>query len=409
MGDLRLDRQTWAGDPLEDLARYGARLILTAYLEAEVSAALGAERYQRSPARCGSRNGHRRRKVSCGTGCLELDYPKVRGTESPFRSQILRAWQRKSDTLVSTLPALYLEGLSTRDFQRALSPLWGDTSLSRSVISRANEEIKRAFDQWRRRSLAEEQLVYLFLDGHYQAVRLGTDEKEAILVAYGIMRDGSKALLGVYLGNHESTDSWKLAMQDMVARGLPSPLLVVSDGNPGLIRAVKETWPGVPRQRCTVHRIRNVLAKVPKSAHQRLRQELNRIFYAASLEEARKAASHFAQRWQNIYPSAVEVLGRDLSDCLTFFRFPARHWKRLRSSNGLERCFKEVKRRTRVIGRFPTEMSALSLIWSVMEQQAKKWHGVMMDADHLRLVETAVASLAQQPITVTGFEDILAA
>jgi len=396
-------------DPIEALARMGAKLVLMSYLEAEVTEFLGAGPYERTPGRRGSRNGTRTRGVSCGAGTVEIDYPKVRDTEQPFGSQVLEAWQRKSRTLASTLPSLYVEGLSTRDFKRALSPLWKGTGLSRSSVSRANGEIKEAFEKWRRRSLAQEEVVYLYLDGHYQGVRRGSSEKEAVLVAHGVTKGGSHVLLGVYLGAHETTEGWKLAIQDLVHRGLPAQRLVISDGNPGLIRAVKETWPQGARQRCIVHRIRNVLARVPKKDQPLLRRELNRIFYAPSLEEALQAAEAFARRYQNTYPSAVEVLGKDLSDCLSFFRFPPRHWRRLRTSNALERQFREVRRRTRVIGRFPTEMSALSLIWSVLDQNAPKWRGMLMDQEHLVLLEAAVQSLSREPIIVKGFEELLAA
>jgi transposase-like protein len=158
-----------------------------------------------------------------------------------------------------------------------------------------------------------------------------------------------------------------------------------------------------------VHRIRNVLARVPKKDQPLLRRELNRIFYAPSLEEALQAAEAFARRYRNTYTGAVEVLGKDLSDCLSFFRFPPRHWRRLRTSNTLERQFREVRRRTRVIGRFPTEMSALSLIWSVLDQDAPKWRGMLMDQEHLVLLEAAVQSLSREPIIVKGFEELLAA
>jgi len=407
--DLGLELGALRGDPIEALARYGARLVLTSYLEAEVSAHLGAARYERSEDRRGSRNGHRRRKVSCGAGGLEIDFPKVRDTETAFHSAILAAWQRMSATLLATLPSLYVEGLSTRDFDRALKPLHEGTGLSRSTVSRANGQLKEAFDAWRRRDLSEEEVIYLFLDGHFEGVRLGTREKEAILVAHGITKSGERVLLGVYLGGRESTEAWKLALEDLTERGLPQPLLVISDGNAGLIRAVKDLWPTVARQRCIVHRIRNVLARVPKKDHARIRKALNRIFYAASLEEALEAARLFAAQWQNVYPSAVETLGRDLADCLTFFRFPPRHWKRLRTSNSLERCFREVKRRTRVVGRFPDERSALSLVWAVMDRDAQRWRGVLMDAPHLRWVEGAVSSLSERPIVVEGFEELLAA
>ena len=407
--DLGLSLDMAWDDPLEDLARYGARVVLMSMLEAEVTDFLGASPYERSLDRSGSRNGRRPRKVSCGVGALELDYPKVRNTGQPFRSRILDAWQRKSRTLFSTLPLLYTEGLSTRDFDRALSPLWKETSLSRSTISRANSEIREAFQKWRKRSLADEDIIFLYLDGHYEGVRFGTKEKEAILVAHGVTRKGKRRLLGVYLGSRESTESWKMVIHDLNDRGLRRPLLVISDGNPGLIRAVKEVWPGVPRQRCVVHRMRNILDRIPKKEQARIRRELNLIFYAPSLGDAQKAARQFSAKWQNIYPNAVETLGRDLADCLTFFRLPQRYWKRIRTSNSLERTFREVRRRTRVIGRFPTEMSALSLIWAVMEQNSRQWRGFVINDGHLSMIETAIESLAEDPIAIQGFEEVLAA
>jgi transposase-like protein len=407
--DLGLEFDGLRGDPIEALARFGAELVLSSYLHAEVAEHLGAGPYERTAARQGQRNGRRARRVACGLGALTVDYPKVRDTVRPFRSRVLDAWQRRSEAVASTLASLYVEGLSTRDYERALAPVWQGAGLSRSTVSRANEQIKDAFEAWRRRDLSGEEVVYLFLDGHYEGVRLGVREKEAILVAHGITKKGARRLLGVYLGCRESADSWLLVLQDLVARRLPAPLLVISDGCPGLIRAVKETWPTVPRQRCIVHRIRNVLARAPKKDHKRVQQALNKIFYAASLDEALTAAREFAGHWENVYPEATRILGEDLADCLTFLRFPPRHWKRLRTSNCLERTFKEVKRRTRVIGRFPTEMAALSLVWSVMDQQAGQWRGVKMDDAHLRLLEAAVQSLAQQPIIVKGFEELLAA
>jgi hypothetical protein len=233
MEDLGLQLGEVRGDPIEQLARYGARLVLMSYLEAEVSELIGADRYERAEERRGHRNGRRRRKVTCGMGEIEIDFPKVRDTERPFRSSILEAWQRTSDTLMKTLPSLYVEGLSTRDVERALKPLHDGAGLSRSTVSRANEQIKEAFDAWRRRDLSKEKVIYLFLDGHFEGVRLGTREKEAILVAHGITESGGRTLLGVYLGGRESTEAWKLALEDLVERKLAQPLLVISDGNAG--------------------------------------------------------------------------------------------------------------------------------------------------------------------------------
>ena len=407
--DVGLKLGAFRGDPIEELARFGAQLVLTSYIEAEVTEHLRRRPYERTATARGYRNGHRTRRVTVGSGTLPIDFPKVRDCEAPFRSAVLEAWQRRSATVVSTLPSLYVEGLSTRDFRRALEPLWSEAGLSRSTVSRANEELKRAFDLWRHRDLSGEAVLYLFLDGYHERVRFGTKEKEAILVAHGIRENGSRVLLGVSLGCHESTEAWKLALDDLVARGLRQPLLVITDGNPGLIKAVKKTWPTAPRQRCIVHRIRNVLARVPKGDHKRIRRQLNAIFYAASLEEALAAARRFAGRYQDLYPSACEVLGTDLADCLTFFRFPERHWRRLRTSNPLERTFREVRRRTRVIGRFPNERAALSLVWAVLDGASSKWRGVRIKPGWLDAIRAAHQGLLDAPILVEGFDDLLAA
>lgn len=409
MEELGLTLGELGVDPVEELARYGAQLVMTSYLEAEVTELLGRGWYGRGEDGRGYRNGRRARKVTCGSGEIDLDYPKVRATREPFRSAVLEAWQRKSQTVLGILPSLYLEGLSTRDVKRAMKPLWKESGLSRSSVSRANQQLKEAFHRWRRRDLSGEDVMYVFLDGHYQAVRFGVKDKEALLIAHGYRWDGSPVLLGVSLGVRESKTSWKLALDDLVGRGLKEPLLVVSDGCPGLIGAVKATWPEIHRQRCVVHRKKNVLERVPKNDHAVVNRALNRIFYAPSLDEALQAAEEFVNRYGDCYPSACEVLGTDLEDCLTFFRFPPRHWKRLRTSNGLERTFREVKRRTRVIGRFPTEMSALSLVWCVIDEQSGKWRGMPVTPAIIKAIEEGGRSLKEKPILVRGFEELLAA
>jgi len=390
---------------VDELARYGAQLILTSYLEAEVTAHLARRPYERTPKAQGYRNGHRPRQVTVGSGTVSLEYPKVADCPTPFRSGLLAAWQRRSAAAVKVLPSLYVEGLSTRDFERALEPLWGEAGLSRTTVSRANEELKKGFDLWRHRDISGEGVVYLFLDGHYEAVRFGTSEKEAILVAHGVREDGSRVLLGVWLGCHESTESWKLALDDLVSRGLREPLLVINDGNPGLIQAVKRTWPNAARQRCIVHRIRNVLQRVPKKDHARIRKELNGIFYAACLEDALGAT----RRFSGTYPTACEVLCTDLADCLTFLRFPQQHWKRLRTSNTLERMFREVWRRTRVVGRFPAERSALSVVWAMLDVDSAKWRGVRMKPQWVDLIREAHRQCTAEPVLLEPFEEVEAA
>jgi len=410
MSELGLSLEELAGQPLELFAREGAKLLLMVGLEEEVTAALMRRPYERSQGKvAGYRNGHRDRQVSCGAGVIEVPVPRVSDTEEPFRSQLLKAWQRRSKLLEETIPLLYVEGLSTRDFKRALKPLWGKSGLSRSSVSRANRALKEAFDNWRRRDLSLEDIIYLFLDGIYLGVRGNSRGKEAVLVAHGITRQGKRVVLHLSLGGKESTESWKGVLNDLVERGLGRPQLITIDGNPGLLRAIRDAWPEVPRQRCAVHRIRNVLARVPRKRQDEVRKAVHRIFYAACLDDARNEAREFLSRYSREFPTACEVLAKHLEECLTFYRFPERHWKHIRTSNVIERSFKEVKRRTMVVGRFPNETSALVMVFSLLEEERVKWQKVGMRAEDIAWIEEALRALEQEPIRLEFLEEVLVA
>jgi len=410
MSGLGLSLEELAGQPLELFAREGAKLLLMVGLEEEVTAALKRRPYERSQGKVvGYRNGHRDRQVSCGAGIIEILVPRVSDTEETFRSQLLEAWQRRSKLLEEIIPLLYVEGLSTRDFKRALKPLWGKSGLSRSSVSRANRALKEAFNNWRHRDLSIEDIIYLFLDGIYLGVRGRSRDKEAVLVAHGITREGKRIVLHLSLGGRESTESWKGVLNDLVERGLRRPQLITIDGNPGLLRAIRDVWPEVPRQRCAVHRIRNVLARVPKKKQDEVRKAVHRIFYAACLDDARDEAMHFLSRYSREFPTACEVLAKHLEECLTFYRFPERHWKHIRTSNVIERYFKEVKRRTRVVGRFPNETSALVMVFSLLEEERMKWQKVGMRAQDIAWIEEASKALEQEPIRLEFLEEMLVA
>jgi len=410
MANLGLSLEELNGQPMELLAREGARLVLTVAMEEEVTAFLERRRYQRGHGNHrGYRNGHRERQVSCGAGEIEVAMPRVSNTEESFHSILLGAWQRRSKLLEETIPLLYIEGLSTRDFKRALKPLWGKSGLSRSSISRANRALREAFNNWRHRDLSLEDIVYLFLDGIYLGVRGNSRQKEAVLVAHGINREGKRIVLHLSLGVREGTESWKGVLNDLVERGLKSPQLIITDGNPGLLKAINDIWPEVPRQRCAIHRIRNVLARVPKKRQDEVRKALNRIFYAACLDDARDEARQFLSRYQREFPSAAETLARHLEECLTFYRFPERHWKHIRTSNVIERAFKEVKRRTRVIGRFPNETSALVMVFSILDEERLKWQNVRMRAEDIAWIEEAAKALEKEPIKLEFLEEALVA
>ena len=410
MLDLGLRLEELNGQPLELLAREGARLVLTVALEEEVTEFLNRRRYERN---CGSgpgyRNGHRERRVSCGAGEVEVAMPRVSDTQKTFHSHMLEAWQRRSKLLEETIPLLYVEGLSTRDFKRALGPLWGESGLSRSSISRANQALKESFNDWRKRDLSLEEIIYLFMDGIYLGVRGNSHEKEAILVAHGINREGKRVVLHLSLGVKESTTSWKEVLNDLVERGLKPPQLFITDGNQGLVKAINDIWPEIPRQRCIIHRLRNVLARIPRKRQEEVKKALHRIFYAACLEDAREEARQFIRRYVGEFPSAVETLTKHLEECLTFYRFPEHHWKHIRTSNVIERAFKEVKRRTKVIGRFPNETSALTMVFSILEEKRLKWQKVRMRTEDIACIEEAAKALEREPIKLEFLEELTVA
>jgi putative transposase len=410
MSDLGLSLEELAGQPLELFAREGAKLLLSVALEEEVTSRLMRRPYERSQGNIrGYRNGHRERQLSCGAGIIEVPVPRVSDTEETFRSHLLEAWQRRSKLLEEIIPLLYVEGLSTRDFKRVLKPLWGKSGLSRSSVSRANQALKEAFNNWRHRDLSLEEILFLFLDGIYLGVRGNSRNKEAVLVAHGITREGKRVVLHLSLGGRESTESWKGVLNDLVERGLRRPQLITIDGNQGLLRAIKDIWPEVPRQRCAVHRIRNVLARVPKKKQDEVRKAVHRIFYAACLDDARDEAEKFLSRYSREFPTACEVLARHLEECLTFYRFPERHWKHIRTSNVIERSFKEVKRRTKVVGRFPNETSALVMVFSLLEEERMKWQKVRMRAEDIAWIEDASKALEHEPIRLEFLEKALVA
>lgn len=388
--DLGLSLEEMRDWSLEEMARAGAKMVLEVAMAEEVAEFLGRKRYERAESgRRGYRNGKRARRIQTGCGMVDIEAPKVTGAPDGFRSAVLPAYKRKSAKMNETMAQLYAEGLSTRDFERALGDLWGESGLSRSSVSRANKILHEQFAAWRRRDLSGDEVLYLFLDGVYLKMRIGNSAAEAVLVAHGVTREGKRRLFGVVLGGRESEESWKALLLNMEGRGLKPPSLVVHDGNPGLAKALKTTWKGTPRQRCIAHKMRNVLNRVPKKRQAEVKRELTKIFYAANLEEALEVIKAFAARYGAAFPAACGVLRKDLEDCLTFYRFPQEHWKRLRTSNVIERAFKEVRRRTNVIGRFPTEMSALALMWATLEQDRMRWNGVRMDERILVAIEKA--------------------
>ncbi|MCI0410115.1 MAG: IS256 family transposase, partial [Acidobacteria bacterium] len=258
---------------------------------------------------------------------------------------------------------------------------------SKSAVSRATATLQADFDTWRTRDLSTLKVCYLFLDGQFHAVRSGTAEKEGILAAYALLEDGRAVLLHLGLGPRESTDAWVAFLHDLTTRGLSEPLLLILDGSPGLLRAVKQVFPGVRRQRCQVHKMRNILAKLPRLAQRELKPLIHQVFLAPDHRTGLRRGRALIARFRDRFPSAMECLERDLEECVTYLLFPVEHRKRIRTTNLLERTFAESRRRTKVIPRFPGERACLTLIFAALITAAEQWRGVRMTPKILRALD----------------------
>ena len=355
---------------LSTLGRLGAQLVLQRAVEDEVAVFLQRARYERTPDAAGSRNGSRPRRVQTAEGEIIVAVPQVRDTLTRFVSSVIPDTKAiiRTRPLEALVIGAYVRGLSDRDIE-SLAREAGLGQISKTAVSGICRELRDRYRAFRARSLGGVRLLALFLDAIYLPVR-PEGPKEGVLVAWGFTTDGERVLLDVCLGQRERTEDWLDLGRGLTRRGLRSPLLVVTDGAPGLIRAVEELWPDADRGRCTVHRLRNVLAKLPKRPV--LHASIRAAYWAALDTATSPAAAEHGLRvlvgeLAGDFPSAAACLADDLPALTVHLRYPLRLRKRLRSTNLLERSLEEVRRRTKVIGRFPGETSCLTMAWAVMD------------------------------------------
>jgi putative transposase len=355
---------------LAELGRLGARLVLQRAVEDEVTAFLGRARYERTPEAAGSRNGPRPKSIQTAEGEISVAMPQLRSTAAQFISRVFP----DSRTVIRTRPleALiiggYVRGLSDRDIESLMQEA-GLGQVSKSTASRICRELRARYTAFCARSLADVELLALFLDAIYLPTRPSGD-KEGVLVAWGYTTLGKRVLVAVRLGQRERHEDWLDLGRDLTRRGLRAPWLVVTDGAPGLIKAINELWPESDRQRCTVHRLRNIVAKLPNrpALHERIKSAYwAALDEATDPEDAERRLRQLVTTLEYEYPSAAACLAEDLPALCVHLKYFPRLRKRFRSSNLLERSLEEVRRRTKVIGRFPGETSCLSLCWAVLD------------------------------------------
>jgi putative transposase len=364
-------------ESLSELARLGARLIIQRAVEDEFDAWLGRARYERRPDSqrglrnydSGLRNGFRPRKVQTLEGELRVEIPQVREAAEPFVSKLFPCSTKvlRTEPLRAMVIGAFVRGLSMRDIE-SLCEKAGLGKLSKTTASRICSELRERFEAFKRRDLYEIQLAALFCDAVFLSVR-PNGPKEGVLVAWGFTEKGERVLLSVMLGMRESHEDWLALGRDLIARGLGAPLLVVADGAPGLIKAVEQCWPASDRQHCAVHRVRNLLAKLPERERERVRQAYwQALDDAADERDGKQRLGALIEELDDAgYTAAAKCLADDLEALVVHLRYPTRHRRRWRSTNLLERSLAEVKRRTKVIGRFPGETSCLTLVWAVLD------------------------------------------
>lgn len=379
-----LARESRDGENLvSELFRVGIQRIVHEILEDEVTRFLGRSWYERRDGNDESvepgpwRNGYKNRALRTAEGRIPIRLPQVRNTEEPYRSAIWPHLRGNSQELERLVTEMYARGLSTRDIEDAFrDPNTGRKLLSKSQASDIADSLKEEYEAFAQRDLSGFDVTYLFFDAVYEPLRRVGRTREAILTSWGILSTGEKVLLHLDLAKTESYATWKAFMTDMVRRGLPSPITVTTDGDAGLIRAVEEVWSDAIRIRCWVHKMQNVLDKVPDEAHSDVKAFLTGIREAPNWATGQQLAAQFVETYRGEYGRAVAAFQDDMEASLAHLQVPMVHRRYVRTTNLMERSFEEERRRTKVIPRFMSEESGLKLIFATLWRVSERWRGV---------------------------------
>lgn len=354
------------------------RKVIEELLEAEVTDAIGRAFYQHGgeaqPPR-GYRNGYRTGKLKSAEGAIEYATPQVSDRDEPFRSKIRAVLVGRSEELERLATEMYARGLSTRDIEDATRDAQGHALLSRSAVSEVTERLWQEYEAFATRDLSEYDLAYFFIDGVAERLHPG-QKKDAVLCGWGIDFDGKKHLLSLMPGTKEDTACVKDFIQDMKRRGLRDPLLVTTDGAPGLIAGVEEAFPRSIRQRCLVHKMRNLEKKVPEDQWPTFKEHARACYQAPSMPVARTMKGEVVKRYEKSLPTAVSCFLDDFEACIAHLRFPLSHRKTIRSTNLLERLFGEERRRTKVMPHAFDEKPLLKLMYAATIRASSKWRAL---------------------------------
>jgi putative transposase len=368
---------TWF-DPVEAGLRARVRSFIETMIEEELTAALARPRYGRHPAGAdrdagrvvGHRHGHRTRRLTGTFGAAEIAVPRARlagddGRTTEWKSKALRAYQRRTRAADALIASTYLAGTNTRRVRRALAAVF--EGIGKDVVSRVWRKVKSDWEAWNARSLADEPVVRLILDGTVVRVRLDRRATSiSLLVVIGVREDGQKVLLAAKSMGGETTEAWRAVLDDLIGRGLRQPAFLIIDGAPGLEKALAAVWEGVPTQRCTVHKHRNLLAHAPERLHEEISADYSDMIYAATVEEVEERRKAFLRKWRLRHRAVADSLEEAGDRLFAFTRLPPSQWKSARTTNAIERLHEEFRRRIKTQTVLPSAETAAMLFWALL-------------------------------------------
>jgi transposase-like protein len=362
----------YSGDPLSEALRNRVREAIAEIFTEELDAAVGAGAYERTERRRGYRHGSEERQITTAFGKTTFSMPRGKifggdGATKEWQSAMLPRYARRAREVDAAIIGMYFGGVNTRKVKQAIRPLLRNSPLSKSTISRLIVRLKDYFEAWRTRSLAEEDIRYVFLDGTYVRVRCaGRTGSLPVLAAIGVRANGEKILLSLEVRGGEGETAWKGFLENMTSRGLRAPTLAIIDGSQGLAKALDVIWPNADRQRCVVHKLRNLLSHAPERLYEEIRADFHAIVYAEDGIVGKAAYDRMLKKWRKQLEGVARSLEEGGLELLTFYRYPKSQWKALRTTNAIERINQEFRRRIKTQCSFPSESSVLVVLFGLV-------------------------------------------
>ncbi len=366
---------------LDEFLITAGKYFLEEALEEEICDFLERRRYSRKNYSKnefrGYRNGYQESTILTHSGRLRLKRPRIRQNSEPFVRSIFERITELEENLKKLILESYVRGLSTRDIEETFQDKDGKPLLSKSAVSKLTPRLNEEYEKFQSRDLSSIDPVYLFVDAVFESVKKLTNN-QAIFCAWAITSSGEKVMLSLSVATGETTEAWSDFFEDMIKRGLRQPVLLISDGAQSLINAIERKFPLSDRQRCIAHKMRNILAKVPKEYQELIKQAVTAVYYAPEYSTAEMLAADFIDRYAKQFPKAVKCFMEDLEACIMHLKYPASHHKYIRTTNLIERAFEEQKRRTKVMPQHQSEQGAIGLAFAVLIRASEKWKRIKM-------------------------------